>query len=201
MLVDNDGSGDGETLSCPASDFLCREKRVEHLVADFVGYAAGRISDIDLCKTIVAPCADLDQTFFAGLADQVRNRVRGIHDEVKKDLIQVFDVTGEQWKISPIGFEVRDILVLVAGNDKGALQCAVQIGGCFFPGAGMRKLFHRLHDARYLLDAIKSSLKRLGNLLVDEFQIGVVFRLLCLLERLRRHGALTGALADGPVCT
>ena len=90
VLVDDHVVRDGQALARALADFLGREERLEDALLHVRRHSGARVADLDDREFAVGPRAHADLALaLAAVADHVGDGMRGIHDDVEHDLVEL----------------------------------------------------------------------------------------------------------------
>src|SRR4029077_5662833 len=90
MFLNNNVMRNGQTLAGALTQRLGGEERIEDAVPHFFRDSRACVADPDLGPLSIAACANFNPALGAWVGgDHVTDRVRGINDQVKDDLVKV----------------------------------------------------------------------------------------------------------------
>lgn len=119
---------------------------------DVIAIIAGMIlGGVGIGATGFEVCLDPDDASLAAFAHDVRDGVRGVHEQIQEDLIEVAEEARDGGNVSIIGFHGRNVLELTGRDYQGVAQGRIDIAEDSLGAIGVREGLHRLHDARILL--------------------------------------------------
>src|SRR4029077_17770668 len=105
---------------------------VEDSMTDGLGNTAPGVPDRDEREVAIPPRLDTNSSLGLGASNDVADGVRGVHDDVEKDLVELADVTHDRRKIPEVRLDLRDVFVFVPCDRNGRFERMVQVGGGLF---------------------------------------------------------------------
>lgn len=175
MFIDDNRACQSQTLPRTFSHFLGREKRIEYLGANALGNSGAGVCNRNDDAIAILPSAHSDAAFFAGLFDDVTDRVRGVDEQVEKHLVQVAQMAVDGRQSAQFGSHIGDVLDLIARNDQSAFDGFIQVGRSFFGAAiHVRELFHGANNGGDTIDTVQHLFEGLGNFRAEEVPLDVL---------------------------
>src|SRR5579862_908777 len=171
VLVDDDAARDGKALTRPFTDLLGGEERIEDLVPRLLGDPGTGVADRDLHRLAYLTRAHDKLAPVSRILDHRGNSVRGVHHQIKHDLIDLTEVALHLWKLGEVRLELGDVLVLIASDRESALDRLIEVRQALIGLVGMREFLHRAHDRRDALESAQSVGERLRQVLHEILQI------------------------------
>lgn len=95
MFFDNDGMGNGKTLTGTSADFFRGKERIKNLISDRFGDPAAGVFNADLYLLVNAPGLHGNGAFGrTALSHDIANGVRRIDHHIEDHLVDIANETG-----------------------------------------------------------------------------------------------------------